>query len=84
MISKENNTLGLNHYLFLWFGAAVSIAEILTGGLLAPLGFQSGLAAIVLGHVVGTLILILGGLIGAQERIPSILSTRISFGIYGS
>lgn len=84
MISKENNTLGFNHYLFLWFGAAVSIAEILTGGLLAPLGFQSGLAAIVLGHVVGTLILILGGLIGAQERIPSILSTRISFGIYGS
>ena len=84
MISKENNTLGFNHYLFLWFGAAVSIAEILTGGLLAPLGFQSGLAAIVIGHVVGTLILILGGLIGAQERIPSILSTRISFGIYGS
>jgi len=84
MISKENNTLGFNHYLFLWFGAAVSIAEILTGGLLAPLGFQSGLAAIVLGHVVGTLILILGGLIGAQERIPSILSTRISFGTYGS
>lgn len=84
MISKENNTLGFNHYLFLWFGAAVSIAEILTGGLLAPLGFQSGVTAIVLGHIVGTIILVLGGLIGTQERIPAIVSTRISFGIYGS
>ena len=25
--------------MLLWFGAAVSIAEILTGALLAPLGF---------------------------------------------
>lgn len=84
MTSNENNTLGFNHYLFLWFGAAVSIAEILTGGLLAPLGFQNGLTAIVLGHIVGTIILVLGGIIGTQERIPAIVSTRISFGVYGS
>ncbi len=84
MISEENSTLGFNHYLFLWFGAAVSIAEILTGGLLAPLGFQSGVTAIVLGHLVGTIILVLGGMIGTQQRIPAIVSTRISFGIYGS
>ena len=32
-------------------GAGVSIAEILTGTYLAPLGFGKGLAAIVLGHV---------------------------------
>ena len=83
-VSKENHTLGFNHYLFLWFGAAVSIAEILTGGLLAPLGFQSGVAAIVLGHIVGTAILVLGGMIGTQERIPALVSTRISFGQYGS
>ncbi|MBP2636113.1 MAG: hydroxymethylpyrimidine transporter CytX [Firmicutes bacterium] len=83
-MSKENHTLGFNHYLFLWFGAAVSIAEIVTGGLLAPLGFQNGVAAIVLGHVVGTAILVLGGMIGTQERIPALVSTRISFGQYGS
>ncbi len=81
---KENHTLGFNHYLFLWFGAAVSIAEILTGGLLAPLGFQNGVAAILLGHVAGTIILVLGGLIGTKERIPALVSTRISFGQYGS
>lgn len=81
---SEGNTLGFKHYLFLWFGAAISIAEILTGGLLAPLGFQSGVAAIVLGHVVGTGILVLAGWIGTQERIPALVSTRISFGTYGS
>lgn len=84
MTNETNNTLGFNHFLFLWFGAAVSIAEILTGGLLAPLGFQSGLTAIVIGHVVGTIILVLGGIIGTRERIPAIVSTRISFGVYGS
>ena len=34
----------------LWLGAAISIAEILTGTLMAPLGLTRGLAAIVLGH----------------------------------
>ena len=81
---SEKGELGFSHYLFLWFGAAISIAEILTGGLLAPLGFQSGVAAIVLGHLAGTGILVLAGLIGTQERIPSLVSTRISFGTYGS
>lgn len=84
MTNETNNTLGFNHFLFLWFGAAISIAEILTGGLLAPLGFQSGVIAIVVGHVVGVIILVLGGIIGTQERIPAIVSTRISFGVYGS
>ena len=31
----------------IWFGAGVSIAEILTGTYLAPLGFGKGLAAII-------------------------------------
>jgi len=73
MIHDKNTPLGFNHYLFLWFGAAVSIAEILTGGLLAPLGFQTGVTAIVLGHIVGTIILIAGGIIGTEERIPAIV-----------
>ena len=32
----------------IWFGAGVSIAEILTGTYLAPLGFSKGLLAIIL------------------------------------
>jgi putative hydroxymethylpyrimidine transporter CytX len=68
----------------LWFGAAISLAEIFTGGLLAPLGFADALKAILLGHLIGGVILILGGYIGAQSKLPSMMSTRISFGTYGS
>ena len=35
----------------IWFGAGVSIAEILTGTYFAGLGFGRGLAAILLGHI---------------------------------
>ena len=70
--------------LILWFGAAVSVAEILAGGLLADLGLTRGLWAIVLGHLAGTALLVLGGLIGFRERLPAVRSTRISFGRRGS
>jgi len=72
------------NFTTLWFGAAISVAEILAGGMLAPLGFKMGLVAILLGHVVGTTLLVLGGVIGTTERIPALVSTRISFGQYGS
>ena len=83
-MNKSNNNLTMLSFLTLWFGAAISIAEILTGGLLAPLGFRSGLTAIIIGHVIGTAILVLGGVIGTEERLPSIMSTGISFGKYGA
>jgi putative hydroxymethylpyrimidine transporter CytX len=82
-----NNTGGnisMFGFFALWFGAAVSIAEILTGGLLSPLGFGTGLKAIITGHVIGTTILVLGGIIGTEERLPAIMSTGISFGKYGA
>lgn len=68
----------------LWFGAAVSIAEMLTGALIAPLGIQNGMAAILIGHVIGGFILFMAGSIGAKSKLSSIESTRISFGTYGS
>ena len=84
MNDAKTNNLTLLSFIGLWFGASISIAEIFTGGLLAPLGFRNGLYAILAGHVIGTFILVLGGIIGTEERIPSIMSTRISFGLYGS
>ena len=35
----------------IWFGAGVSLAEILTGTYFAPLGFGKAMAAILLGHL---------------------------------
>ena len=52
----------------IWFGAAVSIAEILTGTYFAPLGFGKGLLAILLGHVIGCVLLFFAGLIGGNTR----------------
>ncbi|MDF2500646.1 MAG: hydroxymethylpyrimidine transporter CytX [Anaerosporomusa subterranea] len=81
---NTTSTLGFKHFLFLWFGAAVSVPEILAGGLLAPLGLASGATAILAGHLIGTTLLALVGLIGFKERVPAIESTRISFGAYGA
>ncbi len=80
---EKTQLSGVNLF-FLWFGAAVSVAEILTGGYLAELGAVKGFWAIILGHLAGTLLLVLAGLIGFQERLPAIMSTRISFGKQGS
>ena len=68
----------------IWFGAAVSIAEILTGTYLAPLGFQKGLAAILLGHIIGCILLFLAGVIGGQTRKSSMETVKMSFGQKGS
>jgi putative hydroxymethylpyrimidine transporter CytX len=81
---KEKNELTGVNLFFLWFGAAVSVAEILTGGYLAELGWERGIWAIFLGHLAGTLLLVLAGLIGFREKTPAIASTRISFGKKGS
>jgi len=82
--SSTENNLSMFNFTTLWFGAAISVAEILAGGLLAPLGFKMGFLAILLGHLVGTTLLVLAGVIGTTERIPALVSTRISFGSYGS
>ena len=68
----------------IWFGAAVSIAEILTGTYFAPLGFFKGLVAIVLGHIVGCVLLFLAGLIGAKTQKSSMDTVKMSFGDKGS
>jgi len=68
----------------IWFGAAVSIAEILTGMYLAPLGMETGLITIFLGHIIGCSILFLAGVIGGKQRLSSMESARVSFGSKGS
>lgn len=83
-MNNNKETLGFWTFALLWFGASVSVAEILTGGLLAPLGFLKGVAVILIGHLIGTGIFMLGGIIGTRERIPAITSTSISFGSYGT
>lgn len=68
----------------IWFGAGVSIAEILTGTLIATLGFGKGFAAILLGHFIGCVILYFAGLIGAKTEKSAMETVKISFGEKGS
>ncbi len=67
----------------IWFGAGVSIAEIMTGCYLAPLGFKKGVLAILLGHLIGCGLLVLAGVIGGSRRRSAMESTKISFGKMG-
>ena len=66
-----------------WFGAGVSIAEILTGTYVAPLGFGKGLAAIFVGHIIGCVLLYLAGLIGGRARKSAMETVKMSFGEKG-
>ncbi|MEG2570419.1 MAG: cytosine permease, partial [Clostridia bacterium] len=81
MTTKKTSNMG---HVLLWFGAAVSIAEILTGALLAPLGFSKAMLAIILGHLIGCALLYAAGLIGAKTGLPAMESGRIAFGTHGS
>lgn len=68
----------------IWFGAGVSIAEIITGTYFAPLGFAKGLAAIIIGHVLGCALLFLTGVIGAKKKMAAMQTTALSFGKFGA
>lgn len=68
----------------IWFGAAVSIAEILTGTYFAPLGMAKGFAAIVIGHGIGCAMMFLAGLIGGRTGRSAMETVKMSFGRKGS
>ncbi len=68
----------------IWFGAAVSIAEILTGTYFAPLGFSKGLLAILIGHIIGCAMLFGAGLIGGKVRKSAMETAKMSFGNKGA
>ncbi len=68
----------------LWLGAAISIAEIVTGTLMAPLGLTKGLMAILLGHLIGGgLFLVPAGYLGAKLHRSAMGTAQLAFGKLG-
>lgn len=67
----------------IWFGAGVSIAEIITGTYFAPLGFKNGLLAILIGHLIGGVLLYLAGIIGGKSEKSAMETVKMSFGQKG-
>ena len=80
-MNKKGTSLFENGLI--WFGAGVSLAEILTGTYFAPLGFQKGIWAIIIGHIIGCLMLFFAGLIGGKVRKSSMETVKQSFGSKG-
>lgn len=80
-MNEKTSTLSLT---LIWFGAGISIAEILTGALIAPLGLSKGLAAIILGHVIGFVLMFFAGLIGGKTEKSAMDTAKMSFGQKGS
>ena len=68
----------------IWFGAGVSIAEILAGTYFAPLGMAKGFAAILLGHLIGCTMMFFAGLIGGRTGLSAMETSKLSFGKKGS
>ncbi len=69
---------------FLWFGAAISLVDMMTGMQLASLGLPKAFLAIFTGLLVGCIIFFCAGLIGAKEKMAGMQSSAIAFGKYGS
>lgn len=63
----------------IWFGAAVSVAEIEAG-----LSLGGNWLALVLGHVLGGFMLFAVGLMGAKTRLNAMETTTSAFGKYGA
>lgn len=68
----------------IWFGAAVSLAEILTGTFFAPLGLTTGLIAIVIGHIIGGSLFWLVSYVSAKTGKSAMQAVARSFGRFGS
>ena len=67
----------------IWFGAGVSIAEILTGTYYSTLGFGKGMAAVLIGHLIGGILMFAAGLIGGREEKSAMETVKMSFGEKG-
>jgi putative hydroxymethylpyrimidine transporter CytX len=69
--------------LLLWLGAAISISEIYTGGLLAPLGLARGFIIIIVGHIIGTGLLAFGSWVSFSRKENAMDSVGFSLGKAG-
>jgi putative hydroxymethylpyrimidine transporter CytX len=67
----------------LWVGAAISVSEIFTGGLLAPLGLTRGIIVIIIGHLIGTALFMGGAYVSYCRKVNAMDSVAFSFGKIG-
>ena len=83
-INERNKTLTGKDFFFLWSSLGVGLLVISAGSFIYTSNILDALFVILLGSIVGSILLGLAGKIGSDNSIPSVVSMRPSFGIYGS
>jgi nucleobase:cation symporter-1, NCS1 family len=77
--------LGLADTTLLWGSLGVSLLVLVAGALLVPaLSLRDAMIAIVAGGLIGSAMLGLAGMIGAQARVPAMVLMRAPLGRNGS
>ena len=79
-----DRSLGSPMLGLVWFGASVSLAEILTGTFFAPLGFEQGMLAVIVGHAIGCVLFWLVSYLSAKTGRSAMEAVRLSFGRHGA
>ncbi|MEG2018205.1 MAG: hypothetical protein RR128_07080 [Clostridium sp.] len=83
-MNNQSKKLTFWDFTFLWCGAAISIAEILSGGYIASLGFKKGVLGSFVGYFFGScwmFIIGLGAAIVSNNTDPSAIMLAANLGI---
>src|SRR5947207_12622387 len=84
-VPERLRVLGLFDTTLLWGNLSISLLVIVAAaGLVPALSFKQALLAIVIGSVVGSVLLGLAGMIGADARVPGMVVLRAPLGRRGS
>ena len=84
-VPERLRVLGLADTTLLWGSLGVSLLVLVAGALLVPaLSLRDAVIAIVVGGVIGSAMLGLAGMIGAQARVPAMVLMRAPLGRSGS
>nr|WP_274607743.1 cytosine permease [Micrococcus sp. KRD153] len=83
--TPPRGTVSTLRMLLIWLAANLVVTTLLTGTLFQPgVSYATALTSIVLGTVLGALVLVGVGVIGARTGLPTMALTRAAFGHRGS
>src|SRR5919107_1007225 len=83
-IKEKDRILTGKDFFVLWSSLGVGLLVISAGSFIYTSNILDALFVIILGSIVGSILLGLAGKIGSDNSIPSVVSMRPSFGVYGS
>jgi nucleobase:cation symporter-1, NCS1 family len=83
-IDKKNKILTGKDFFVLWSSLGVGLLVISAGSFIYTSNILGALFVIALGSIVGSILLAMAGKIGSDHSIPSVVSMRPAFGMYGS